>query len=357
MAHCSLSSIFSFCCFYKKKGCKKAKSFKATRSQFSYLIKGEGMTKFLIVFIVSSILTFTRAVNAEEWPGYSGMVKITDNTFLTINDRKNLIEPGPRLGVLTILEDHGIIFYPLSVDDWFDREKEPSDLEACCSIPNRPNEFLLAESGYYKNKFGRIFHVRLTKTEECIWRVEVIQAVRIYNRKLDDKGSTYKFNQVEGIACYQAFGKTFLIYGERGGQNTKLARIIWGELNLDKKDPFVLLGDKALVAKSLLGDRDCSDLFLKQGSDSHIVWSVATIDSDINTGPFKSVIYEAGSITLNTKKEIIDFEPNNDPNVIWQLDGLKVEALATPASSIPKSEVSIGSDDEDYGGIWRPLFK
>lgn len=34
---------------------------------------------------------------------------------------------------------------------------------------------------------------------------------------------------------------------------------------------------------------------------------------------------------------------------------MKVEALAAPAESIGKSELSIATDDEFYQGVWRPL--
>jgi len=111
---------------------------------------------FLMQFLVTGL-----PVNAEVLPGYSGMVRISKDTFLTINDRKNTFEPGPRLGLLPITRDDGINFYPIIVDDWLDNDKEPSDLEACCSLPGRPDEFLLAESGYYKNKFDRIFNITL----------------------------------------------------------------------------------------------------------------------------------------------------------------------------------------------------
>jgi|GEM_PF-4849979 len=40
----------------------------------------------------------------------------------------------------------------------------------------------------------------------------------------------------------------------------------------------------------------------------------------------------------------------------WRLDGLKVEVLAGPAA-IPGSVLSIATDDEHYGGVWRPLYR
>ncbi|MGC1952373.1 MAG: hypothetical protein WA970_07355, partial [Gammaproteobacteria bacterium] len=38
------------------------------------------------------------------------------------------------------------------------------------------------------------------------------------------------------------------------------------------------------------------------------------------------------------------------------VDGLKVEALAAPSPAITGSVLSIATDDEPYGGLWRPLY-
>lgn len=52
---------------------------------------------------------------------------------------------------------------------------------------------------------------------------------------------------------------------------------------------FFLDFNDALATKSLLGDRDCSELFLQVDNGIIIVRSVATIDGG-DTVPFKSVI-------------------------------------------------------------------
>ena len=41
--------------------------------------------------------------------------------------------------------------------------------------------------------------------------------------------------------------------------------------------------------------------------------------------------------------------------VLWQIDGFKVEALASPSPLIPGSALMIGTDDENYQGQFRPL--
>ena len=83
------------------------------------------------------VLILQPHLHAAERPGYSGMVRIADNSYLTVNDRKNPIHPGSRLGVLTVTPRDGTVFHPLDVKDWRDEEHAPSDLEACCAVPGR----------------------------------------------------------------------------------------------------------------------------------------------------------------------------------------------------------------------------
>jgi hypothetical protein len=83
------------------------------------------------------------------------------------------------------------------------------------------------------------------------------------------------------------------------------------------------------------------------------VLSVATLAPNNNLGPFLSAIYSAGIISFNSGKTV--FKLHGTCNVLWHVQGLKVEALAAPADSIENSELSIATDDEFYQGVWRPL--
>ncbi len=291
-------------------------------------------------------------------PGYSGMTQVADNTFLTINDRKNPRDSGYRLGLLTLTYGDGIVFTPLTVYNWMDKDNEPSDLEACCAIPGKNGEFLVAESGFYKGKFGRIFHISLLKDKEGFWSVMVKKTFRIYNRTLTAKQRSYKGDQVEGMACFKALGKLILVYGERGGAThggKKVGTLVWGSIDL-RTYQFSKLGEAALVNSSVLGERDCTALHLIPNPDGSVsVLSVAARDADDN-GPFHSVIYLAGQFRIHRKEETIQFVRNIIPETISELSGIKVEGLAGPAGNAPQSKYSIATDDENFGGIWRPLF-
>jgi hypothetical protein len=108
------------------------------------------------------------------------------------------------------------------------------------------------------------------------------------------------------------------------------------------------------VAKSVLGERDCSDLHLEAKDGGWAVWSVATRDEG-DAGPFHSAVYRAGKFVVEDGK--VRFVREEAPADVYHLHGLKVEALAAAPKCVSKSAFAIGTDDESYGGIWRPLFK
>ena len=308
--------------------------------------------------ILAILLYHAPTATAADIPGYSGMAQISENTYLTVNDRKNPIESGYRIGTIELTAGDGIVFTPIHVRDWRHDEKDPSDLEACCAIPGRDREFLIAESGFYKGNFGRIFHVALFKDPNGSWNIQVKKAIKIYTRRLDAKGRTYKGDQVEGIGCFNALGKTVLVYGERGGQThqgKKVGTLVWGTIDLET-DRFAKMGEAPLVNTSVLGDRDCSALrVIPDGHAAFSVLSVATRDAGDN-GPFHSVLYRAGRFIVHPQNKTLQFERDTEPQILWELSGIKVEALSGPAQNAPESKYSIATDDEHLGGIWRPLF-
>ena len=96
---------------------------------------------------------------------------------------------------------------------------------------------------------------------------------------------------------------------------------------------------------------------LRQYGNSKNSWevlSVATLDPDTDLGPFLSAVYAAGVLTIDSG--CVTFTYHAPCNVLWHIEGLKVEALAAPAyikNILENSELSIATDDEGYNGIWR----
>ncbi|MCP4179456.1 MAG: hypothetical protein GY756_16985 [bacterium] len=307
--------------------------------------------KKLIICVLIFFFGILSVFALDTIPGISGMAKINDNTFIIVRDLKNPIQKGNRLGIITLSKDK-INYQPVEVTSWKDKEGVPSDLESVCAVTGKDNEYLVGESGYYKNKFGRIFRIKLFK-DNNIWEAKVLNILRIYKAPLDKKGSTPSAYQNEGMACITFKHKNILFYTMRGKAGKgKLARIIWGEINF-KNNSFKKIGESPLVEKTLLGDRDCSDLYTVEESDtSYKLWAVSTIDSG-DLGPFVSEIYCPGTITI--QMGIVQFIPKSEYSYGVLINGLKIEALAAPTDFIPKSKFSIGTDDEIYGGVWRPI--
>ena len=288
---------------------------------------------------------------------FSDMALVSDNLFLAVSDRKNTIEPGCRGMLLTLTKDRGLNVQPVSVADWLDHEQEPNDLEACCRVPGRENEFLLAESGCYQGKYGRVFHVSLQGEAGRRPSLKINGVMRIYRRPLDLANRTYSGDNVAGMVCFEADGKFVLGFGERGGvssSGSKLATLVWGELDLDEYE-FHLWGESPLVNQSVLQARDCAALHLvPDEKGGYSVISVATQDPGDN-GPFYSVVYRAGHFVPSKTGERFEFEISQTPEFLAHVDGHKVEGVSGPVSNAPQSDFSIATDDENLGGVWRAI--
>lgn len=303
------------------------------------------------------LLTLVPAARAQG-VGYSGMARIGDDTYLTVNDRKNGIQPGDRLGILTVSSKDGATFRPLPVADWRDAvEGEPSDLEAVCAIPDRPGEFLLGESGQYKKKFGRLFHVRVVRDGDG-WRAECLKAFKLPRAEPDDAGTTWPGDELEGMACMpNVKDLPTLVLGSRGGQGRaghQPARLVCGDLDLTTYT-FHRHGSHTLPpVPGFAEGRGCADLHLVENDRGGFeVWSVAVRDEG-DAGPFHSVVYRAGVLGVQEGKGLV-FTPEARPARLT-LHGLKVEALAAPPRCVPRAGFAVATDDENYGGVWRPLF-
>jgi len=303
------------------------------------------------------LLTLAPAARAQD-VGFSGMVRIAADAYLTVNDRKNTRDPGERLGILTVTAK-GSTFRPLPVADWRDPDDgEPNDLEAVCAVPGRPDEYLLGESGRYKKKFGRLFHVRVTRDAAGGWKAECLKAFHLPRPAPDDEGTTWPGDEVEGMACIPGTGKDVpvLVLGARGGQGRAAyqpAQLVWGDLDLTTY-AFTPRGAHALgTVKGFKNERGCADLHVAETNGGWEVWSVAVRDEG-DAGPFHSVVYRAGVFTRAVGA--LAFVAEAEPSVRLHLHGLKVEALAPPPRCVPRAGFAVATDDENYGGVWRPLF-
>ncbi len=289
----------------------------------------------------------------------SGMTKIDANTYLIANDQKAHKVSRTHLGVLRFREQTAageapLQYQPVELRNWPAGLSVPSDIEALTALPGDGESILAAESGYYKGDFGRIFHLRLTRND-AQWQAEYLGHFTPFAAE-SEGFTTPSAQQIEGVAAF-AFGasRIGLILARRGSPKAP-AELVWGELKRDGNAlQFAELGRADIpLGYRRFGTRGAGDVFLHwdvEGKTAEI-WCVATRDEG-DDGPFASVIYRVGSL----RRAQSSFSLRLDrAELLWRLDGLKVEALAAPPEAVTGSVLSIGTDDERYPAVWRALM-
>ena len=308
----------------------------------------------LAVITVVVISMFAIPAFAAPFPGASGMAVLDATHFLCVQDVKAEV-PGPRIGVLKVNPDakssHGqklLDYTPLEIGNW--HGERASDLESICPLPGTEHGYLACESGYWQGRYGRLFELRAAHGAHG-WSVKLVHTLQL--PALDD--------QIEGIACdTDAAGRVMLILGERGGASEGAnGQLVWGWLDdlqaaqhvgrkpenwdhdsLEIPNPF----DSYPQARSI------SDLYLD--SDGTL-WASSAYDPDRDCGPFASCVWPIA--TVNPISETAVNRIGNDDERRWLMEGLKIEAVCAPCT--PGALLSVATDDEDYGGVWRPLGK
>lgn len=283
--------------------------------------------------------------------GFSSMEKIDDSEFLVVFDKKNF-QDGNRLAVLTVSEENGYSIKELKVKDWKHKEGRANDLEAVSAIPGTKNEYLLVEAGYWEGEFGRIFHVELNKEKIKIKKVYKIPSISP-GGKSNPEGDNF-----EGVACIKHDGDLYVILGERGGTTRfpngllRIGILKEGAKQIDwetfAEDTFEVKLPKAVKTTKMM--RTVTDLYLDKGGK--LFASAAVDDSDI--GPFKSVVYEVG--TLEFKKGKLNIAKARKGKQVYTVDGFKIEAIAASPKFMKSSKLCFGTEDETYPGQWRPIY-
>ena len=84
-----------------------------------------------------------------------------------------------------------------------------------------------------------------------------------------------------------------------------------------------------------------------------MIYIVSAYDSGNDGGPFRSVVWQIGTISDDIQgNPVVNLGVNFR---LASLDGLKVESIAIREVPGGKKEVYVGTDDEHYGGILRLL--
>jgi len=307
------------------------------------------LLSYPVLFLIFSCKEPASTILSKQFNGYSGMAQINTESYLVVHDYKSY-EEGTRFAIVKLVNGQNYSYQPLGLSNLPDGIAKPSDLESICSIPNTNNEFLAAESGYWEKTNGRIFHITIENNNANILKILNLPLIADNNKQ--QVGDNF-----EGLACTPLDANNILVLlGERGGSEKYPTGFIrWGKYSIyDQSITWSKQGLNGLPIKSPVilsnSHRDISDLFI---DDENNIWSVATEDAGDN-GPFKSVIYKVGTLDINRSTPVII---NHDPKARWIIDGFKVEAMSISLKSIKESFLIIGTEDEHYGGIIRPLYK
>lgn len=273
--------------------------------------------------------------------GYSGMTRLDPKTYLVVHDFKRA---GPRLGLLRVTGKGAPQYEPLDTADWPSPHNRATDLEALCALPD--GGFLAAESSPSAARAARIFHFELSG-----------KSPRLRQTVPMPRGAPHP-NNVEAMACAsRRDGRVLLLLGERGGSTQYPQGVLyWGYFDPAAGTLFWPPSGRAGAAihppslwPNVRERRAIADFYLDAKG---ALWAVASVDGG-NDGPFRSIVYQAATVHPNNEPPV-DINPK--PCARWIFDGLKVEALAAPSSAITGSVLSFATDDEHYGGLWRPLY-
>jgi len=292
------------------------------------------------------LILFSAAAHATDFPSTSGMADLGGDKMLLVDDTKDKPETthNPRLRVATLVPGKTTI-EPVN-EDW-GKGDPPNDLECIAPVPNQPGHFLIGESGYVGQKYGRIF------------LVEVKQDGGKWHSSLFGIGSMQEppgllRDDLEGLAVAAKLdGSLVLLLSERGGRGAySPGWLWWGDLDL-AAGTFTQTDDNKFGQMSAWPEKACfpwarsvSDLYLDPAG---YLWASGAEDMG-DDGPFRSVIYRLGRFDAN---QVYPVQYDGNMDLFWRIDGLKIEAIGPPTT--PGSILNYATDDENFGGVWRPL--
>ena len=82
------------------------------------------------------------------------------------------------------------------------------------------------------------------------------------------------------------------------------------------------------------------------------IYVASAFDSGDDAGPFASTVWRAGHVVADGEPAVVI---DAEPTLIATIDAFKVESLAVHVDRDGTSRLYAGTDDEDYGGVLRPI--
>ncbi|MBP1625391.1 MAG: hypothetical protein H6Q07_3413 [Acidobacteria bacterium] len=266
----------------------------------------------------------------------SGMAWIEGDTFLVVHDAKR---PGelarPRVSRVQLPSSaEGVVWTPLEIS-WPEPEGPSHDLESMARVSGT-NTYLLAESGDDGVEYRRIY---AAEYEGGTLRIESVIPWPI------------AIKNVEGMAVGRV-GKQFVfVCAERahGRSHTELA---WASFTLHP--PAFGNFQKTYLPNPGPDGPDARPVSALEFDAKGRLYAASTRDPETEEGPFHSAVWDIGFLQADVagRPRLV---LRKKPVTVATLDGLKVESLAVREGP-HGSELFVGTDDEHYGAIIRPLL-
>jgi len=273
-------------------------------------------------------------------PGVSGLAWAGPDSFIAVHDAKHPAEPSvPRISLIRRSGSNGQpTWRPLDVR-WPSAEGPSSDLESIARIPGTP-QFLLVESGAGRKPVPHIY-----LAERHGDKLSIQAAV---------PWPTTPHN-VEGSAVVRVGNALVFVYAERSEHeaagtlgwsplSTETLRrggLQWGPVeHVSLRRPDWVPPDTRLVSAVAI---------TREGR----IYVSSAHDPGGDEGPFQSHIWTVGRLIGDSTGTPV-LQHASQPCRLATLDGFKTEGLAL-APDRRSPGVFIGTDDEQFGGAFRPL--
>lgn len=269
-------------------------------------------------------------------PDVSGMAWIEDDLFLAVHDAKSNPEKfdWPRVSIARLpkSELEGLTWQTQKLS-FPGPEGRSSDLESASRIPG--GGFLMAESGQEGADDRRIFHL-------------IYEGGKV---KIDSHGFwPVPIKNVEATEVCRVGDRLVFLYAERASDQP-LTKLRWTDFSL-KPMKFGQFKEVTYKGVDPVGKGARPIVALDVDKEGHL-YIVSAFDPGSDDGPYRSVVWRIGQIKADEDgNPAVSLEKGTR---LATLDGLKVESIAVCEGEDGKKRIFVGTDDEHFGGVIRPL--
>ena len=269
----------------------------------------------------------------------SGLALLSDKNFLVVHDIKYDKTNRSRVSILLRPDDNNKTLRWKTINLQWPQPFCSNDLESISAIPGT-DQFLLFESGN-DNKDDSTLKPRMFLVE---YTTDTNENPNLKYIKQAPWPTTITNVEATAVAKLNN-GKYVFAYAERA-EGSPITFISWATFQRDtlKFDKFqtVTFNKPSTKANRAIVGMDFDS--------SGALYTIAAFDPDEDTGPFTSTVWKIGQ--LNFDSAVISLD--NSPTLLGTVDGLKVESIVVDGVGVDQ-QIYIGTDDEDLGGVLRPL--